>query len=937
MRCEDSNRKLQFQLSRLCSMRGAVTTEEKTQKKNDVKDRSILMMALPKENLLTFNQYKDAKNLFAAIEARFGGNDAIKKTQKTLLKQMYENFNAPSTESLESIFNRLQKIINLEIMSFDDLYNNFKIVKQEVKRTTTSSSSSGSQNMAFVSTPSSTNDVNTADVLVSTTRSSFNTDSTQNNTANLSDAIVYAFLANQPNGSQLVHEDLEQIHEDDLEEIDLKWQLALLSMRARRYYQRTGKKITINGSDTAGYDKSKVECFNCHKMEHFARECKNPRSQESRARNHDNRNWSQDSSRRIVNVEEIAPKAIGAIDGAGFHCSFIAEEEVTTNMELMAFSDSEVYTDKTCSNTCLKSFEDLKNQLDNLRVEFNKSEFNLATYKRGLASIEEQLVFYKKNDIEKLKKEKESNQIKINKFENASKCLDKLIWSQISDNSRKGVGYNVVPPLPIGLFAPPTIDFSNSGLEEFQQPEFQGYRPKASKSVTDNQEKDKIEAKITKNEHGNGKSVKRSQSQSQIGKVKVKTEADIEEILNGPTHTHLMGWLGEQIENPIQLPPPDNRTMAQLLEAPTEGYEDAIVVPEITANNFELKHGLLTLVIQPPAYQAPPYQAPAPQIQGVSKEDFQAYVKANDAVMRNMQNQGQSLQNQLTNLTDMLSKFGTSNTASTSGSGSLPSNTVANPKGELKAITTRSGASYDGPQVSPSTSSLPKVVENEPEVTKDTVPRGAPMPNLKLTIPYPSRRNDERRREKANDQIEKFYEIFKDLSFEISLTDALILMPKFASTLKALIGNKEKLSEMARTPLNEHCSAVLLKKLPEKLRDPSKFLISCDFPEMDDLSHGRSWPSINHMSIDPCGKTISSRTYPYVMTLELGPNDCSRPIDDMTGRTESTSLKWALRSILKSSLSLGFSDVIRECKTHPLLGPKLSNLFSDSYSPSGDS
>ncbi|GKF98501.1 hypothetical protein Tco_0297284 [Tanacetum coccineum] len=95
----------------------------------------------------------------------------------------------------------------------------------------------------------------------------------------------------------------------------------------------------------------------------------------------------------------------------------------------------------------------------------------------------------------------------------------------------------------------------------------------------------------------------------------------------------------------------------------------------------------------------------------------------------------------------------------------------------------------------------------------------------KSSIPYPSRRNDERRREKANDQIEKFYEIFKDLSFEISLMDALILMPKFAFTLKALIGNKEKLSEMARTPLNEHCSAVILNKLPEKLRDPGKFLI----------------------------------------------------------------------------------------------------------------
>ncbi|GJS45424.1 reverse transcriptase domain-containing protein [Tanacetum coccineum] len=99
------------------------------------------------------------------------------------------------------------------------------------------------------------------------------------------------------------------------------------------------------------------------------------------------------------------------------------------------------------------------------------------------------------------------------------------------------------------------------------------------------------------------------------------------------------------------------------------------------------------------------------------------------------------------------------------------------------------------------------------------------MPNSKASIPYPSRHNDERRREKANDQIEKFYEIFKDLSFEISLTNALILMPKFASTLKALIGNKEKLYEMARTPLNEHCSAVILNKLPEKLGDPGKFLI----------------------------------------------------------------------------------------------------------------
>ncbi|GKF66770.1 hypothetical protein Tco_0193287, partial [Tanacetum coccineum] len=164
----------------------------------------------------------------------------------------------------------------------------------------------------------------------------------------------------------------------------------------------------------------------------------------------------------------------------------------------------------------------------------------------------------------------------------------------------------------------------------------------------------------------------------------------------------------------------------------------------------------------------------------------------------------------------------------------------------------------------PTTSSPPKVMERETEVTKDTVlptnnestkdvrplvvqvqsqvpnsepvidPVSAPMPNLKPSIPYPSRRNDEKRHEKANDQVEKFYKIFQDMSFEISLVDALILMPKFALTLKALIENKEKLSEMARTPLNEHCSAVILNKLPEKLGDPGKFLIPCDFPGMEE-------------------------------------------------------------------------------------------------------
>ncbi|GKE28472.1 hypothetical protein Tco_1443856 [Tanacetum coccineum] len=194
-------------------------------------------------------------------------------------------------------------------------------------------------------------------------------------------------------------------------------------------------------------------------------------------------------------------------------------------------------------------------------------------------------------------------------------------------------------------------------------------------------------------------------------------------------------------------------------------------------------------------------------------------------------------------------------------SGSLPSNTVTKPKEDLKGITTRSGVAYKGPTIP---TSSPRVVECRTEVTKDTVfptnngitedvqppvvpvenqnsvfepvnaPVSAPMPNPKPSIPYPSRQNDEKRREIADEQKEKFYEIFKDMSFEISFMDALTLMPKFASTLKALIRNKEKLSEIDRTPLNEHCSVVILNKLPEKLGDPDRFLIPCKFPEMDE-------------------------------------------------------------------------------------------------------
>ncbi|GJZ78141.1 hypothetical protein Tco_0642813 [Tanacetum coccineum] len=348
-----------------------VTTEEKAQKKNDVKARSMLLTALPNEHLMTFNQYKDAKTLFAAIQTRFGGNEATKKTQKTLLKQIL-----PSEWNTYVVVWRNKH--DLDTMSFDDLYNNFKIVEQQVKGTASSSSSSSSQNMAFVSSPSSTNKVNTtngvstANTQVSPASTQVSTTSTQVSTANLSDDNVYAFLVSQPNGqpngSQLVYEDLEQIHEDDIEEMDLKWQLALLSIRTRR----------------------------------------GPRNQDSRNRN-------QYSSRRTVNVEEISSKSMVAIDGAGFDWSYMTDDEVPTYMALMAFSDSE-----------------------------NEVIFceQLAVLKRDISYKDSELSMLK-SELEKLKQEKER------------------------------------------LFSPPKFDLSNSGLEEIQQPEFKGYGPKTSKSVSE--------------------------------------------------------------------------------------------------------------------------------------------------------------------------------------------------------------------------------------------------------------------------------------------------------------------------------------------------------------------------------------------------------------------------------------------------------------------
>nr|GEW65016.1 DNA-directed DNA polymerase [Tanacetum cinerariifolium] len=469
----------------------------------------------------------------------------------------------------------------------------------------------------------------------------------------------------------------------------------------------------------------------------------------------------------------------------------------------------------------------------------------------------------------------------------------------------------------------------------------------------------------------------------------------------------------DPLVDPPEVPMADNRTMAELLQAPTEGYEDAIVITEIAANNFELKHAriwlekeapqsiltwddLVTKFINqffPPSkmtnlrneitrfqqrfdksfYEAwdhfndllracPHYgfsvlhqldtfyntlnvndqdslnsaagmssstptissevselkdlvrallldkknqssapaqsSTPAPikaiesncvtcggahsyqncpaTSENIYQDNIQKYVSQVTAANYNQGNTG--LRPQMVANQTRPSGFpphqnhqndfnrGNNFNENRGGSVTLPSNTVTNPKEDLKGITTRSGIAYQGPTI-PTQSKVMKQ-GTKPVVSPVSVP-----------IPYPLRRDNEIRRDQANEQIEKFYEIFKEISFEITFTDALILMPKFVSTLKALIGNKEKLSKMERTLMNEHCSAVILNKLPRKLGDPGKFLIPCEFPGMDEcLALADLNASINLMPLFVWEGLSLSELNSNCMTLEHADRSVSKPI-----------------------------------------------------------
>nr|GEZ01199.1 ribonuclease H-like domain-containing protein [Tanacetum cinerariifolium] len=421
------------------------TAEQRLARKNELKARGTLLIALPDKHQLKFNSHKDAKTLMEAIEKRFGGNTKTKKVQRTILKQQFKNFTGSSSKGLDQIHDRLQKLTHtliwrnksdLEEQSLDDLFNNLKLYETKVKQS--SSTSTATQNLAFVS--------------------SSHTDST---TDSVSDAASgFAAYAKLP-ASPLPNVDSlsNAIDVDDIEEIDLRWQMAMLTMRAKRFLQKTGRNLDANGPTSMGFDMSKVECYNCHRKGHFARECRSPKDP------------------RRPGVAEPQRRTVP---------SYQAEEE-PVKFALMAFSSS-----SSDNETDLEYVEArlLVYKQNESVFEENIKLLNIKVQLRdtALATLRQKL--------DKAEKDKDDLKLKLEKFQTSSKNLTELLASQTSEKTRLGYnsqvftkamfdcdnyyslesdckswppsslydmfqpsgGYHAVPPLYTGTFMPPKPD-----------------------------------------------------------------------------------------------------------------------------------------------------------------------------------------------------------------------------------------------------------------------------------------------------------------------------------------------------------------------------------------------------------------------------------------------------------------------------------------------
>ncbi|GJT89582.1 ribonuclease H-like domain-containing protein [Tanacetum coccineum] len=250
------------------------------------KVRTILIMAIPKEHLRRFHGMDDAKEIWEAIRTRFGGNGNSKKMQKAILKQQFEAFTISSLEGLEKGYDRSLPLAwsnlgmtmrtkpDVDTLSIDELNNNLRVFEQEL--ISTSKSSASAQNVSFVShSKSSTNKVKSGHTGTYSTYTPTSSNNFQEREvpASFANEVIYSLFAKQSEDLDLLHEDLEQIDDIDIEEMDINWQIAMIAIRMKKFYKKTRRRVRIDGNKPVGFDKKKLECFKCHNTGHFAREC----------------------------------------------------------------------------------------------------------------------------------------------------------------------------------------------------------------------------------------------------------------------------------------------------------------------------------------------------------------------------------------------------------------------------------------------------------------------------------------------------------------------------------------------------------------------------------------------------------------------------------------------------------------------------------------
>nr|GEW51940.1 putative reverse transcriptase domain-containing protein [Tanacetum cinerariifolium] len=418
------------------------TAKQRLARKNELKARGTLLMALIDKHQLKFNSYKDAKTLMGAIEKRFGGNTETKKVQKTNLKQQFEIFTGSSSKGLYQIHDRLQKLVSqlkihgvslsqedvnleflcsfpsewktriliwrnkadLEEQNLDDLFNSLKIYKTKVKQS--SSFGTATQNLAFVSSTSTDSTTDSVSAAASVFAAYVKLPASPlPNVDFLSNAVIYSFFSSQSTSPQFNNEDLKQIDVDDLKEMDLRWQMAMLTMRARRFLQKTGRNLDANGPTSMGFDISKVECYNFYRKGHFAREWRSPKDPR--------RPDTTEPQRRTVPVETSTSNAlVSQCDGIRSYDWCYQAKDEPANFALMAFSSNSSFDNETNEKT----------ELGYNSQVFTKAIFDCKNY-----------------------------------YSSESNCES---WppSNLYDRFQPSGGYHAIPPPYTGTFMPPKPD-----------------------------------------------------------------------------------------------------------------------------------------------------------------------------------------------------------------------------------------------------------------------------------------------------------------------------------------------------------------------------------------------------------------------------------------------------------------------------------------------